>query len=101
MHFRSQRKLQGEVSLADTLEAGGEDGSLSLMDVIAVDDDMLEQLSTRDACVQVRKCVDSCLTAREREIVCLRYGLDGRVPQTQREIASRCGISRSYVSRRA
>lgn len=99
MHFRSQRKLQGEVSLADTLEAGGEDGSLSLMDVIAVDDDMLEQLSTRDACVQVRKCVDSCLTAREREIVCLRYGLDGRVPQTQREIASRCGISRSYVSR--
>lgn len=47
----------------------------------------------------MRKCVDSCLTAREREIVCLRYGLDGRVPQTQREIASRCGISRSYVSR--
>lgn len=44
MHFRSQRKLQGEVSLADTLEAGGEDGSLSLMDVIAVDDDMLEQI---------------------------------------------------------
>ena len=99
MHFRSQRKLQGEVSLADTLEAGGEEGSLSLMDVIAVDDDMLEQLSTRDACIQVRKCVDDCLTAREREIICLRYGLDGRLPQTQREIAARCGISRSYVSR--
>ena len=101
MHFRAQRKLQGEVSLADTLEAGGEDGSLSLMDVIAVDDDMLEQLSTRDACVQVRRCVDSCLTAREKEIICLRYGLDGHIPQTQREIAQRCGISRSYVSRRA
>ena len=99
MYFRAQRKLQGEVSLADTLEAGGEEGSLSLMDVIAVDDDMLEQLSTRDACIQVRKCVDDCLTAREREIICLRYGLDGRVPQTQREIASLCGISRSYVSR--
>ena len=42
MHFRSQRKLQGEVSLADTLESAGEGGSLSLMDVIAVDDNMLE-----------------------------------------------------------
>ena len=46
MHFRSQKKLQGEVSLADTLEAAGDGGSLSLMDVIAVDDDMLEQLDT-------------------------------------------------------
>ena len=101
MYFRSQRKYQGDVSLSDSIESDREGNALSLMDVISVDDDMLEQLSTRDACVQVRKCVDSCLTAREREIVCLRYGLDGRVPQTQREIASRCGISRSYVSRRA
>ena len=41
MHFRSQRKLQGEVSLTDTLEAAGDGGTLSLMDVIAVDDNML------------------------------------------------------------
>ena len=56
MHFRSQRKLQGEVSLADTLETAGEGGSLSLMDVIAVDDTMLEDLDTRDACRRVRRC---------------------------------------------
>ena len=57
MHFRSQRKLQGEVSLADTLETAGEGGSLSLMDVIAVDDTMLEDLDTRDACRRVRGCL--------------------------------------------
>ena len=101
MHFRAQRKLQGEVSLADTLEAAGEEGGLSLMDVIAVDDDMLENLDMRDACRKVRECVERCLTDRERMVVTLRYGLDGGKARTQREIAQRCGISRSYVSRRA
>ena len=99
MYFRSQRKLQGEVSLADTLEAAGENGSLSLMDVIAVDDNMLEELDTRDACRKVRRCVEECLTPRERKIIVLRYGLGESPPLPQREIAARCGISRSYVSR--
>ena len=99
MHFRAQKKLQGEVSLADTLEAAGEDGGLSLMDVIAVDDDMLEQLDTRESCIRVRKYVNECLDDRERMVIVQRYGLDGREPRTQKEIAARCGISRSYVSR--
>ena len=99
MHFRAQRKLQGEVSLTDTLEAAGDGGTLSLMDVIAVDDTMLEDLGTRDACVKVRRCVQTCLTPRERIIITMRYGLDNQVPRTQREIAAQCGISRSYVSR--
>lgn len=99
MYFRSQRKLQGEVSLADTLEAAGENGSLSLMDVIAVDDNMLEELDTRDACLKVRQCVEQCLTPREKKIIVLRYGLGENPPLTQREIAAQCGISRSYVSR--
>ena len=51
------------------------------------------------ACRKVRHCVATCLTDRERSIITLRYGLDDRPPRTQREIASRCGISRSYVSR--
>ena len=69
------------------------------MDVIAVDDTMLEDLDTRDACQKVRLCVDSCLTERERTVIVRRYGLDGHPAQTQREIAQQCGISRSYVSR--
>lgn len=99
MHFRSQRKLQGEISLTDTLESTGDGSSLSLIDIIAVDDTMLEDLDTRDACRQVRRCVQSCLTPRERMIIVRRYGLDDRPPQTQREVAGQCGISRSYVSR--
>ena len=99
MYFRAQRKLQGEVSLTDTLESGGEGNSLSLLDVIAVDDDMLEELDTRDACRKVRECVQTCLTPRERKIITLRYGLGDQTPRTQREIAAQCGISRSYVSR--
>ena len=99
MYFRSQKKLQGEVSLSDTLDAEGEGNSLSLMDVLRVDDNMLEDLSARDAGVAVRKCVDQCLDEREKRVVCLRYGLGAVHPLTQREIAQQCGISRSYVSR--
>ena len=99
MHFRSQRKLQGEVSLSDSIDGEGEGSSLSLMDVICVDDDMLEELDARDACLKVRQCVTQCLEEREAKIIILRYGLNGRPPLTQREIAAQCGISRSYVSR--
>ena len=99
MYFRAQRKLQGEVSLSDSLEGDGDGGSLSLMDVLSVDDDMLENLDHQDAREQVRRCVNDCLTERERGIIVQRYGLDGRAPRTQREIAAESGISRSYVSR--
>ena len=99
MYFRSQRKLQGELSLSDSLDNDGENGSLSLIDVIRVDDNMLEELDLRDACTKVRRCVEACLTGREAHIIRLRYGRDDRPPLTQREIASLCGISRSYVSR--
>ena len=99
MYFRSQRKLQGELSLSESLDADGEGSSLSLMDVLCVEDDMLENLDVRDACRKVRQCVDRCLTPREAHIIRLRYGLDDQQPLTQREIATLCGISRSYVSR--
>lgn len=100
MYFRSQRKLQGEMSLSESLDAEGDGSSLSLIDVLCVDDDMLDNLDLRDACTKVRRCVDTCLTPREAHIIRLRYGLDDRQPLTQREIAALCGISRSYVSRR-
>ncbi|MCI5929112.1 MAG: RNA polymerase sporulation sigma factor SigK [Pseudoflavonifractor capillosus] len=100
MHFRSRKKLQVEVSLSDTLEADGDGSSLSLMDVISVDDDMLDNLDARESCIRVRQCVRDCLNEREAMIIGLRYGLGGQNPLTQREIAAQCGISRSYVSRR-
>ena len=99
MYFRAQRRLQGEVSLSDSIDGEGEGNALSLMDVIRVDDNMLEELDTRDACARVRRCVARCLDQREAMIITLRYGLNNCQPLTQREIAARCGISRSYVSR--
>ena len=99
MYFRSQRKLQGELSLSDSLDSDGENGSLALIDVVRIDDNMLEELNLRDSCTKVRRCVDACLTSREAHIIRLRYGLDDQPPLTQREIATLCGISRSYVSR--
>ena len=99
MHFRSQKKLQGEVSLSDTLDGDGDGNSLSLMDVISVDDDMLENLDARDSCIQVRQYVERCLSDQEKMIITMRYGLNNQPPKTQREIAAQSGISRSYVSR--
>ena len=100
MHFRSQRKSQGEVSLSEAIDGEGEGNALSLMDTIRVDDNMLEDLDTKDACLRVRQYVRQCLEPREAAVIALRYGLNERTPLTQREVAAQCGISRSYVLRR-
>lgn len=99
MYFRSQRKSGGDVSLSDALDTDADGNSLSLMDVLAVADDMAEQLSLREECAEVRRCVEELLPEREAEVIRLRYGLGGGRPLTQRETAERLGISRSYVSR--
>ena len=99
MYFRGQKKLQGEVSLSDSIDMDKEGNALQLMDVVGVDDTMLEDLHDRDSAEKVRKLVQERLTAREAEIIRLRYGLGGTIPLTQREVAATFGISRSYVSR--
>ena len=99
MYLRKTRRLANEVSLSETLEADGEEGSLSIMDLLRVDDNMLEELDARDMGFRVRQSVERVLTGREKLVIVRRYGLDGREPDTQREIAAALGISRSYVSR--
>ncbi len=99
MYFRGQRKYQGDLSLSDSIDSDSEGNALSLMDVIRVDDDLLENLDAKDSSLKIRKCVTQCLSKREADVITLRYGLDGEEPRTQREIAAACGISRSYVSR--
>ena len=99
MYFRSQKKLQGELSLSDVIETDKDGDAWELMDVVGMDDTMLDEISDRDSAQRVRILVDRCLTRREAEIIRLRFGLGGTLPLTQREIASSFGISRSYVSR--
>ena len=99
MYFRAQRKLQGEVSLSDTIETDDSGDSLYLLDVVGTDDTMLSDLQDKENCLRVRRAVQECLDEREADIIRRRYGLDGFTPQTQRQVATLYGISRSYVSR--
>ena len=99
MYFRSQRKSAQDVSLSDYIDTGADGAPLELMDVISEDRDLLEELTNREAGVLVRRAVEKCLTEQERQVICLRYGLEGEEPLRQRQVAERTGISRSYVSR--
>ena len=99
MHFRAQRKLKGAVSLSDTIETGPEGDALYLSDVVGEEDTMLEELQDKENRKLIRRLVAEVLTEREADIIRRRYGLDGRLPQTQKQVAALYGISRSYVSR--
>ncbi len=99
MYFRSQRKSAQDVSLSDYIETGTDGAALSLMDVVAEDSDLLEGITQRETAAQLHDALKRCLTDQERQVVCLRYGLEGNRPHRQREVAELTGISRSYVSR--
>ena len=87
MYFRSRKKLQGEVSLNDSFDSDGDGEALSFLDVVGVEDTMYLDIQDRDDCLLVRKLVRECLTEREQEVITARYGLGGRMPRTQREVA--------------
>ncbi len=99
MHFRSQKKSSQDVSLSDYIETGSDGASLSLLDVVSEDEDLLETISTRETIRSVYKAVQRELTEQERQVIVLRFGLAGGQPLRQREVADVTGISRSYVSR--
>jgi RNA polymerase sporulation-specific sigma factor len=99
MYFRSMRKSAQDVSLSDYIETGADGAALSLMDVVSEDTDLLEQVTTKETVRQLHRVMDTCLTEQERQIITMRYGLDGEKPKRQREVALHCGISRSYISR--
>lgn len=99
MHFRSIRKSANDVSISDPIESDGDGNELTLMDTFADEDSMIEQLDRKLRAKKLREAVKALSDPREKEIVILRYGLNGREPMAQREIAQKLGISRSYVSR--
>ena len=99
MHFRSRKKSAGDVSLSEALDVDGDGSGLSIMDVVAQEDDMAERIGNAELCQELLRSIETSLTKREAKIIRLRYGLDGAAPMTQKETAQLCGISRSYVSR--
>ena len=99
MHFRSQKKLSSEVSINDTIDVDRDGNPLTYIDVICSDEDIAEEIDRKLLTDKMLHMLDTVLTARERQIVMMRYGLCGIQARTQREIATELHISRSYVSR--
>ena len=99
MYFRAQKKSAQDVSLSDYIETGADGAALSLMDVVAEEEDLLETVSRREGVRAVCDAVRDRLAPQERLVIELRYGLGGGAPLRQREVAEKTGISRSYVSR--
>ena len=99
MHFRAQKKNASEVSLSDSLDTDSDGNSLALMDVIMTEDIRLDKVEIADTAEKLYLLLDKCLDEREKEIIIMRYGLYDTIPKTQHEIAAKCNISRSYVSR--
>lgn len=99
MFFRSKKKHLGEVSINDTIDVDKDGNPLTYLDIISVEESMDSDLDMKLHIEKIRSLVDTVLTPREKEIIILRYGLNGYQPRTQREVASHLGISRSYVSR--
>ena len=98
MHFRALKKSAQDLSLDDPIEGDGE-GSLSIMDTIACDDTILEDIDLKMKSRKLYSFLPKVLTEREKEVIVHRYGLFGTKPLPQREVAKMMGISRSYVSR--
>lgn len=99
MYFRAQRKTSGEVHLGDAIEIDKDGNPLTLQDVIRDERDMEQELEQKIRWEKVRRYIEAMPEGREREILVLRYGLNNQKPLTQREVAQRLNISRSYVSR--
>lgn len=100
MHFRSKKKCSREVSLYEPIGTDKEGNQIQLMDIVeAGEKDVVEQLELKRQILRLYELMPDVLDEREKEILRMRYGLYNKKPVTQREIAEKLRISRSYVSR--
>lgn len=99
MHFRNIRKNSTDVYLGDSIEVDKDGNPLTVQDTISDNSDLAENLEKKVKWEKVSFIIENMDDEREKEILILRYGLDNRKPLTQREVAQRLNISRSYVSR--
>lgn len=99
MYFRNLKKSAQDVYISDPIETDGDGNALTLIDVIADDSDIAEETDTKIKLEKLRVLLGGILDEREQQIIYMRYGLGNYDEMTQREIAKKLGISRSYVSR--
>ena len=99
MHFRGRKKYAQDLYIQDPIDVDTDGNALTLMDIMAQDGDILEDVDRKLKSDRLHSYINQALDAREQQVIRLRYGLDGKAPMAQRVVAALLGISRSYVSR--
>lgn len=99
MHFRNNKKYAQDVYISDPIDTDKNGNTLTLIDIIADENNIEDEIDTKLKIQKLRVILNVTLEERELQIIKMRYGLDGEKELTQREIAKKLGISRSYVSR--
>lgn len=100
MYLRSVKKTARDVYLFDTIGSDKEGNEINLFDVLEYEEeDIADRLTRKEHIGKLEQYMEQILTPREKEILCLRYGIQAKEQKTQREIAEIYQISRSYVSR--
>jgi len=100
MHLRSTKKIQAEVYLNEPIGKDKDDNEITLIDILENEERTIEeQIDLKMKIKLLYKKMKETLLDREKSILEMRFGLDGRKPKTQNQIAKMMGISRSYVSR--
>lgn len=100
MMLRNKKKISREISLYEPIGTDKEGNEISLLNIIESDEeDIVDKIEQKKDIKNLYALVNEVLSEREKEIIHLRYGLQNKKEITQREIAAKMGISRSYVSR--
>ncbi len=99
MYFRNNKKISQEISFNEPIDTDSEGNPLTLMDIIAIDDTIIDDIDTKNKLKVLISLINNIKDERDKTIIIKRYGLDGQQPLTQKEIAEMLNISRSYVSR--
>ena len=98
MYFRNQKKRQNDVNISDPIEMDGEGNALTFMDVVYEEESFAEELDLKINCKKLYQFIEK-IPEREKKILIMRYGLYNTTLMTQKQVAAKLGISRSYVSR--
>ncbi|MCR5653949.1 MAG: RNA polymerase sporulation sigma factor SigK [Ruminococcus sp.] len=99
MYFRNLKKSSQDISLNEAIDMDKDGNPLSLFDVLSTEDNILDNINKKLNLKKIYEYIDSELDPREKQVIILRYGLNGDDPITQREVADILGVSRSYISR--
>ena len=100
MYIRSSKKQKAEVSMNQVIGTDKDGNDMEIIDTLVLKEkDTVDNIHDKTVLKQVINFLNEKLTKREKYIMNRRYGLDGKKPQTQQELADKLGISRSYVSR--